>query len=133
MNFLLDTDTCVYFLRGNPNVHARINQVGRDEVALSIVSLVELRYGAEYSADSLKNHGIVDAFVEGIVVLGIDDWIARRFGQIKSRLRRDGQLIADFDLLIAATALSRNLTLVTNNTVHFERVPDLALQNWLDS
>ncbi|HZQ07376.1 MAG TPA: type II toxin-antitoxin system VapC family toxin [Anaerolineae bacterium] len=71
-------------------------------------------------------------FVNGVIVLGVDDRIARRFGQIKTQLRRSGQLIPDFDLLIAASALVYNLTLITNNTAHFGRIPNLPLANWLN-
>lgn len=131
MNWLLDTDTCVFFLRGDEKIHARITEIGRETIAISVVSLVELRYGAEYSAETMKNHQVVDQFVGGLAVLGIDDRVARAFAKIKTDLRRAGTLIPDFDLLIAATAAANNLTLVTNNTAHFDRISNLRLANWL--
>lgn len=63
-------------------------------------------------------------------MLDITPGIARRFGKIKAFLRTTGNLIEDFDLLLAASALTHGLTLVTNNTSHFQRVSDLNLQNW---
>src|SRR5437016_7879953 len=98
MNWLIDTDTLVYLLRGEPRIHGRINEVGRDTIGLSVVSLVELRYGAEYSTETIKNHQVIDNFVGGLAVIGIDDQTTRTFAKIKTDLRRAGMLIPDFDL-----------------------------------
>jgi tRNA(fMet)-specific endonuclease VapC len=131
MTFLLDTDTCVFWLRGRSTVHARMAAVGADALGISVITLAELRYGAECSAQPAANHRAIDDFVSGITVLGVDTGIARLFGETKAQLRRQGNLIEDFDLLLAATALSSGLTLVTNNTTHFDRVPGLTLDNWV--
>ncbi len=131
MNWLLDTDICVFFLRGDEAIHSHINEIGRETIAISVVSLVELRYGAEYSAETIKNHQVIDNFVGGLTVIGVDDNTARAFAKIKTELRRSGSLIPDFDLLIAATAVANNLTLITNNTAHFSRISNLRLANWL--
>ncbi len=133
MNWLLDTDTCVYFLRGEASIRAKITEVGREKVGISVISLVELRYGAEFSADSVANHTAVDNFIAGLAVVGVDDLVARNFAKIKTELRRKGSLIPDFDLLIGATAITHKLTLVTNNTAHFNRVPELKIESWLAS
>ena len=131
MTFLLDTDTCVFWLRGRLTIHARMAAVGADALGISVITLAELRYGAECSAQPAANHRAIDDFVSGITVLGVDTDIARLFGETKAQLRRQGNLIEDFDLLLAATALSSGLTLVTNNTTHFDRVPGLTLDNWV--
>jgi tRNA(fMet)-specific endonuclease VapC len=65
-----------------------------------------------------------------VTVLAVDADIARAFGEIKAQLRRQGNLIEDFDLLLAATALANGLTIITNNTAHFGRVAGLFLDNW---
>ena len=105
--------------------------VGADALSISVITLAKLRYGAECSAQPAANHRAIDDFVSGITVLGVDTDIARLFGETKAQLRRQGNLIEDFDLLLAATALSNGLTLVTNNTTHFDRVPGLTLDNWV--
>jgi tRNA(fMet)-specific endonuclease VapC len=130
MKFLLDTDTCVFWLRGRPAVQARLAAVDPDALHISVVTLAELRYGADCSAQPDANHQAIDDFVSGVAVLAVDADIARVFGKIKAQLRRQGNLIEDFDLLLAATALVNDLTLVTNNTAHFDRVGGLILDNW---
>ncbi len=130
MRFLLDTDTCVFWLRGRAAVQAQVAVVGPEEISISVIALAELRYGADCSAQPETNHRAIDDFVSGVTVLGVDAEIARLFGVIKAQLRRQGNLIEDFDLLLAATALVSGLTLITNNISHFGRVPGLTLDNW---
>ena len=130
MTFLLDTDTCVFWLRGHPGIHAQVAAVGPEALNISVITLAELRYGAECSAQAAANHRAIDDFASGIAVLPVDADIVRSFGEIKAQLRRQGKLIEDFDLLLAATALTNNLALVTNNTTHFDRIPGLTQDNW---
>jgi tRNA(fMet)-specific endonuclease VapC len=131
MKFLLDTDTCVFALRGRTSVRERLATVGPDQVALSVITLAELRYGASCSAQPEANHRTIDDFVSAPAVLGMDAQAARASGGIKAQLRQAGQLIEDLDLLIAATAHAYDLTLVTNNAAHFGRIPGLRLENWV--
>ncbi|MBI4491778.1 MAG: PIN domain-containing protein [Chloroflexi bacterium] len=130
MKFLLDTDTCVFWLRGQTPVRDRLVREGSPTVAISIITLAELRYGAACSARPEANHQAIDAFLSGIALLGIDPATARAFADIKAGLRAEGRLIEDFDLVIAATATVHGLTLVTNNVEHFGRVSNLRLENW---
>ncbi len=95
-----------------------------------MITLAELGYGAECSAQPTANRQAIDDFVSGCTVLDVDLNIARAFGEVKAQLRRQSNLIEDFDLLLAATALVHDLTLVTNNTGHFGRVAGLVLDNW---
>ena len=130
MRYLLDTDTCVFALRGSPSVNERFDAIDPKEIAISVVTLAELRYGAACSAKPEANHQVVDDFVSGVIVLGLDDEIARTFGDFKARLRSLGALIDDFDLLIAATAHRYQLTLITHNLDHFFRIPLLRVGDW---
>jgi tRNA(fMet)-specific endonuclease VapC len=130
MKFLLDTDTCVFWLRGQAAVQARLAAVDPEALSISVITLAELRYGADCSAQPDTNHQAIDDFLSGVAVLTVDADIARTFGEVKAQLRRQGNLIEDFDLLLAATALANGLTLVTNNTAHFGRVGGLTLDNW---
>lgn len=131
VRYLLDTDSAVAWLRRNQAVRQRVAAVGPAALALSIVTVAELRYGAACSAQAAANHQAIDGFLSGITVVGLDPAIARQFGDVKAALRTQGQLLEDADLFIAASALTYQLILVTNNTQHFARIPGLQLENWL--
>lgn len=131
MMYLLDTDTCVYWLRGHEKVRQQISAVEPDNLVISIISLAELHYGADCSNRPDHNHAVVDDFVNGLNVLALEQSTVRQYGEIKAKLRQEGKLIEDFDLLIAATALSYDLTLVTNNLEHFRRIGNLRIENWV--
>jgi len=70
-------------------------------------------------------------FLSGVVILGIDEEICRRFGQLRGSLRSAGKLVGDFDLLVAASALRHDLTLLTNNRRHFGRIEGLRIESTL--
>ena len=129
--YLLDTDACVYWLRGHPSVRKELSRIAPANLAISTITLIELYYGAECSNRRKHNLGIIGDFLSAIAIIGADDNVARKFAQIKALLRRNGNLIEDFDLLIAATALTHNRTLITNNLGHFKRIPELNLENWV--
>ena len=132
MTFLLDTDTCVHWLRGNPTVRTKFAAVGPEMMAISTITLAELRYGAECSARPDANHQAIDDFTSGVVILGVEPEAARTFGEIKAHLRKQGNLLEDFDIVLAATARMHGLTLVTGNRDHFGRIGSLVLENWLE-
>jgi predicted nucleic acid-binding protein len=131
MRYLLDTDTCVFALRGHESMRERFDDLDPEAVAISVVTLAELRYGAAWSARPEANHQVVGDFASGVIVLGLDDEIAHLFGEFKAQLRRRGALVDDFDLLIAATAHHYRLTLITHNLEHFERISELQLEDWV--
>jgi tRNA(fMet)-specific endonuclease VapC len=131
MTYLLDTDTCVFWLRGKPSVREHLQAVGPEAVAVSIVTLADLHYGAECSDRVAGNHCAIDDFIAPLSILDVDPETARSFGEIKAELRRSGSLIEDLDLLIAATVHTHDLILVTNNQDHFGRVPGLRLEDWI--
>lgn len=131
MKCLLDTDTCVFWLRGHAPVRDRLTTVGPEETSISVITLAELRYGAACSARPEVNQQAIDDFISAITVFGVDLDIAQAFGNLKAQLRREGMLLEDLDLLVAATAHTYSLTLVTNNVEHFRRIPGLHLDNWV--
>jgi tRNA(fMet)-specific endonuclease VapC len=131
MKFLLDTDTCVFWLRGKGSVRDRVKTVGASFLAISAITLVELCYGASCSVQDKANHQAIDDFISGIKVLETDAAVAVVFGDLKAQLRKQGMLIEDFDLMIAATAQTYGLILVTNNAQHFERIAGLKTENWI--
>lgn len=130
MTHLLDTDTSVFWLRGHIPVRDRIINAGSGTLSISVITLAELHYGANCSSRPQQNHDAIDAFVTRVAVLVIDTRVARMFAQVKAGLRQHGTLLEDFDLLIAATALTQQLTLVTNNVGHFNRIPGLRIERW---
>ena len=98
-------------------------------MALSIISLAELYEGVYYSRDPEGDAQDLNNFLRGVTVLGIDEAVVQIFGRERGRLRAAGTLIGDFDLLIAATALQHNLTLLTNTRSHFERVAGVQMES----
>ena len=134
LRYLLDTDTCIYLLNGELKVKNQVAQVGIESLAVANITKGELYFGAYNSIQVKNNLERIQAFftTPAPQILPLDEKVMEIFGQLKAELRRKGQLIGDIDLLIAGVAISNNLTLVTNNTKHFERIPNISLENWYD-
>ena len=128
--YLFDTDVCVFRLRRMFGIDRRIAQVRRRDRYVSEITIAELRFGAERCARRKEQMLLVDAMYDEFTVLPITPAI-RLFAAEKARLWSIGQKIPDFDMLIGATALCHKLTLVTNNTQHFERMQSIQLENWM--
>jgi tRNA(fMet)-specific endonuclease VapC len=135
VQYLLDTDMCIYLLNGDERIKGKVAQVGVEAISVSILTVGELYFGAYNSARLEANIERIHKFLSypGPIVLAIDDAAAEYFGKFKAALRREGKPIGDVDLLIAGVAASRGLKVVTNNTEHFERIADISLENWLRS
>ncbi len=131
IEYVLDTDICIYWLKGEEKIRKRVEQVGADSLRMTIITLAELKYGAYYSKNTSENLENIVKFLRKVKVLSLDYEGAERFGNIKAELRRSGQIIQDFDILIASITLSRSGVLVTNNIEHFKRIPGLSYENWL--
>jgi tRNA(fMet)-specific endonuclease VapC len=124
---LLDSNWLVEYLRGTPRFVQAIRERKADGLAMSIVTLAELYSGVARSTDRPKAEQEVRRVVSQVAVLGIDDTVARHWGQEDARLTAAGQKIGDVDLFIAATALAYDLTLCSQNRKHFERILGLKL------
>lgn len=131
MSYLLDTDTIIYWMKGKPEVVEKVVHHRKQGLAASVITRAELYFGAYRSQHVERNIAAVDGLAKTIAFLGLSEQAQRLFGQIKARLYSNGTPLADSDTLIAATAIAEDRTLVTNNLNHFERVPDLRLENWL--
>ncbi|MBF0344879.1 MAG: type II toxin-antitoxin system VapC family toxin [Nitrospirae bacterium] len=127
MRYLVDTDWIAYYLRGHRRVTDLLISFRRDGIAVSMISLAELYEGICRSSDPVGDETDLRNFLTGVFVLSIDDNVCRIFGQERSILRKQGLLIGDFDILIASTALYYNLTVLTNNRKHFERIEGLQI------
>lgn len=130
MSYTLDTDTCVFYLRGK---HPKIRQhvlTHYHDIAITTVVAAELYYGAEHSADPPKNRAQVETFLAPFTLLPLDKAAAMTYGTIRADLARRGQLIGPNDLLIAAIASVAKATVVTHNTGEFSRVSGLLIEDW---
>ncbi|MGE0455883.1 MAG: type II toxin-antitoxin system VapC family toxin [Vicinamibacteria bacterium] len=127
--YLLDADTVSYALRGHGQAAARILEHVPSDLCISSITLAELRFGAERKK-SQKLRKAIRSFVKDLTVLPFDEAAAERFAEVAAGLAGKGSPIGILDTLVAAQALSRGLTVVTNNTRHFRRVPGLRVENW---
>lgn len=130
MQYLLDTNICIFFLRGKMNLDEIIKDKGKQNCFISEITVFELRFGAENSQDIEKSHKAVDLFVNGISIIPISSCI-RSYAKEKVRLRKIGRPINDeFDLLIGVTAIENKLTLVTDNAKDFVHFDGIEIENW---
>ncbi len=130
MAFLLDTSTCIFFLRGKIELDKIFKEVGLQNCYISEITVAELRFGAENSDDPTKSHKAVDLFLQGLTIIPIFGSI-RKYAQEKVRLRKIGKPLHDeFDLFIGVTAIVNGLTLVTDNLKDFERLDGIKIENW---
>ena len=128
--FLLDTDTCVYAIKEYRDVLDAVLAQGRDDLAISVITEAELRTGAVKSASPVKNQLLVENFLRPLKILEFTSQDAIVYAHIRARLERAGTPIGPHDTIIAAQAVARDLTLVTNNEREFRRVPGLRVENW---
>ena len=125
MRYLVDTDWAIDHLHRVSRVVLRLEELASEGLGLSIISLAELYDGVLGSSDPQRDEQFLRTFLSAVEVVNLDESICRIFAEERGRLRAAGTLISDFDLLIGATAVRHNLTLLTNNRRHFERMPDL--------
>jgi len=128
-SFLIDTDWVIDHFNGIATVTRRLQALRAQGLALSIISVAELWEGVHFSKDPARSEAMLTEFLSGVVILGIDEEICRSFGQLRGSLRSAGKLVGDFDLLVAASALRHDLTLLTNNRRHFERIEGLRIES----
>ncbi|MEB3359742.1 MAG: type II toxin-antitoxin system VapC family toxin [Synechococcales bacterium] len=130
MSYLLDTDICIYWLKGREVVRQNVLARSWSTLAICVITVGELYYGAYNSQKVEKNLERAKQFVSSMRVLPLEITALDTYGRLKSQLRRAGEPLADLDLLIASIAIANNRILVTNNLRHYERISDLQLQNW---
>ena len=132
VRYLLDTNICIYIAKHNPPaVRARFEQLSADALAMSVITLGELQYGAEKSQARTKALAALQQLQSAIQVMPLTHAVGQHYGQIRSTLERAGQPIGNNDLWIAAHARAEGWVLVTNNEREFCRVEGLAVENWV--
>jgi tRNA(fMet)-specific endonuclease VapC len=128
--FLLDTDSIIYNLKGNEAIKKNLLHHMDDILRISVITLMELYYGAYKSEKLSSNLAKVRTIESTFEIIPNGKESAENFGMLKSSLEKSGARLDDFDLAIASCALAHNLTLVTNNLKHFSRIEGLKITNW---
>jgi len=132
VKYLLDTNICIYLIKGRPReVIERITSMRVNDIALSSITLAELFYGVAKSMHREKNRQALVQFTSAFDIIPFDDDDAEVYGLLRAGLERKGQTIGPYDLQIAAQAIARDYVLVTNNTKEFTRIHQLVLEDWV--
>ncbi|MBI3795721.1 MAG: type II toxin-antitoxin system VapC family toxin [Deltaproteobacteria bacterium] len=129
LHYLVDTDWVIHYLKGRDPFVERLQALGGQSLAISVITLGELYEGVYGAAEPDKRAQGLKDFLQGVTILGLDEETCRIFGKERRRLRRAGNLPGDMDLFIGATALRHNLIVLTNNRHHFERIEGLHLES----
>jgi tRNA(fMet)-specific endonuclease VapC len=133
---LLDTNICIYLLNQRPGFEVILRRMdGRQqgEVALSAITLAELRFGIAASQRRAVNLAKLELFLAAFEIVPFDAPVATAYGSLRAQLQARGTPIGSLDTLIAAHALALGAIMVTNNVREFGRVSGLTVENWLDS
>ena len=130
MIYLLDTNSCVYAIKREPQVLDRLREHSPDDFGVSAITVAELWFGAAKSSRPQQTRSSVNAFLEPLEILPFAREAAGDYAEIRLKLEKAGQPIGERDLLIAATAMSRRLTVVTHNVREFSRVSGLKVEDW---
>lgn len=127
--YLLDTNICIYYIKGKFDLRKKFEEVDPDNCFISEITLAELKFGVENSDQKEKNQKVLTNFLSGIKVVPIFhslDFYAKE----KARLRKSGISLDDFDLLIGSSSVTHNLVMVTNDSDHFRRIKGIILEDW---
>ena len=127
--FLLDTNICIYLLKGQRGIVERIENVGCGNCFITDITLAELWFGA-YNSNRIEQQKRGIVYLEQLFnVISVKDSV-ELFGSNKAYLKSKGLIIDDFDILIGSTAIKHNLILVTENVKHLSRLPCISVENW---
>ena len=128
--FLLDTDSIIYSLKGHEAINKNLHFHRYDTLKISIITLMELYYGAYKSQQVSSNLAKVKTIEAAFDIVPVKIEAVEVFARTKAELELSGNRLDDFDLMIASCAMAYNLILVTNNSKHFQRIAGLKLENW---
>ncbi|MEH2315302.1 MAG: type II toxin-antitoxin system VapC family toxin [Nostoc sp.] len=131
MTYLLDTDTCIYWIKDINSVRNKVREIGWEQICICSITVAELYFGAYNSQRVVENLTRAEDFIQNLPVVPLTEPALKKYGELKAELRKIGQTVAEFDLLIANVAVAENYTLVTNNTRHYSRIYNLQLENWI--
>lgn len=129
--YLLDTNICIFYMKGKYQLNEKIKKVGQDNCYISEVTVAELLFGAARSANKEKHLKQIASFIEQFKIFPIYD-ILSTFADKKAELCEKGQLIDDFDILIGSTAIHYGLVMVTENVKHLNHLSSIKIENWIE-
>ena len=127
--YLLDTNICIYFIKGQFELNKKIAEVGEQNCFISEMTIAELKYGVENSKTVEEMRKIVEAFIPKFLVIPIYNSLDI-YAKEKAKLRKQGLMIDDFDILIGATSFANNMVMVTNNVAHLNRLDNILIEDW---
>ena len=133
LKFMLDTNICIFTIKNRPEQVREAFKRHSGQLSISTVTLMELIYGAEKSANPERNLADVEGFAARLEVLPYDTQAAAHSGQLRAELARIGKPIGPYDQMIAGHARAQGLILVTNNLREFDRVPGLRVEDWVSA
>jgi tRNA(fMet)-specific endonuclease VapC len=133
MKYILDTNICIYIINKKPDeVLRKFELYPVYEFGISSITHAELQYGVEKSKNKNTNQAALDEFLLPLTILPFHGQrLMRCYGEIRASLESKGQTIGPLDMLIAAHALSLDLTIISNNIKEFSRIPTLKSENWV--
>ncbi len=129
MDYLIDTDVSIDFLKNQKPAIDLFHKLTNESIKISVITLIEIGYGIEKSYQPKKKKKQFRDFINefSIAIIPVDSIISEEFVRLKIDLEKQKNPLSDFDLLIAATAIANNLSLVTRNAKHFKRIKNLSL------
>lgn len=127
MPYLLDADWVIHALAKRPDAVDTLRRLATEGIAIGWITIGELYEGAFGSPDAPVKLDILRQFLHPFPVVNLDDTTMERFAAIRASLRRRGEIIPDFDIILAATALRHDFTVLTYNVRHLRRIPDLRI------
>lgn len=130
MTYILDTDTLIYFLKGEGAVVEAVSRHTPSTLATTIINHSELLFGVFNSSKKKENLALIQGLFKSLPILAYCEEASFIFAEQKAQLKTQGNPIADLDLMIASITLKHKAILVTNNTKHFARVKSLNIENW---
>ncbi len=130
MKYILGTDTLIYFLKGNEKVILHMSKMPMTHLFTTIINHAELLFGAFNSIKKKENIEKIQKFFTTIKILPFCEESSVIFAENKAKLKQEGNIIADLDLMIASITIKHKMTLITNNTRHFNRMNKLNIENW---
>ncbi len=126
---MLETNICIFFIKGQYALNRKIFEVGEENCFISEMTVAELKYGIENSKAIEAMRIVVESFIRKFAIIPIYNSLDI-YAKEKAKLRKQGLLIDDFDILIGATAIANSMTLVTNNVSHLNRLDSIVIEDW---
>lgn len=133
MNYFLDTNICIYYLKGsNPEIRKNLLSKRPDQIKIPVITKAELLYGAEKSVKKNENREKIHDFLFPFEIIPFTDSDTHIYAAVRAELEGKGRVIGPNDLLIASIVLSRDGILITHNRKEFETIEQLNVENWME-